>query len=47
MLSLAISLLTGVIVGICLHRADLGIAASTGLFGMIAVAEVLLFWLCS
>lgn len=45
LVSLVISIAVGLITGLVLKRADLGIAASTGLFGMIAVAEALLLWL--
>ena len=43
--TLIVSIGIGVGIGVRLGRAELGIAASGGLFGMISVMQMLLVWL--
>jgi len=44
-ITLAATIVVGVALGLATKRAELGIAASAGLFALVSVLEVLLFWL--
>jgi hypothetical protein len=43
-LGLVGSVVVGVVVGMTSHQLELGLASSTGVIGVIAAIEVLLFW---